>query len=166
MLIPKRSIDIFVTSTELAVEVPTKDIFLLQAVPIQALLGQVDHLDSRPDRLGPFERASDQIEPRVVISQALDVGLPLAVDQLLFTSFNQAYWHRFRVCAFYSDLLIESSATSYVRLRPIGFWTSPSVGQALVMVVEGGLGHGRVHDSLDRPEHQRIDDRIRVFRCA
>ena len=98
-----------------------------------------------------FESATDEIEPGIVVLDALVVELDLRVNKLLLAGVDLALWGwdaTLRPLAGY--LLVKSPTTCQIRFLTIDLGALARICQSFVMILDRRLRHRRVLDCLNR----------------
>ena len=98
-----------------------------------------------------FESATNEIEPGIVVLDALVVELDLRVNELLLSGVDLALWGWYaalRPLACY--LLVKSPTACQIWLLAIDLRSLARICQSFVMILDRRLRHWRVLDCLNR----------------
>lgn len=98
-----------------------------------------------------FECATDEIEPGIVVLDALVVELDLCVNELLLAGVDLALWRwDTALRPFAGYLLIKRPTTRQIRFLAIDLGALARIFQSFVMILDRRLRHWRVLDCLNR----------------
>ena len=82
-----------------------------------------------------FECATNEIKPRVIVFDLVEVSFPLILNQLLLTLLNPALRHRILLSTFTSYFLKEWAATCRLLFLPVNLGAFTSELQPLAVIL-------------------------------